>query len=167
MKKRYWILGSGVVALITIGIIIYSISADKNENGTAISIIGGADGPTSIFMAEKSGGDGMAAYKSITMDEAKKAFAVEGDYLILDVRREDEFAEGHIPGAINIANETIGTDKPEGLPDLDKVIYVYCRSGRRSKEAAAKLAAIGYTSIIECGGILDWTGDMEEGFFSY
>ena len=61
-----------------------------------------------------------------------------------------------------MANEDIRSTEPEELPDKDQVIYVYCRSGRRSKEAAAKLAELGYTNIVECGGILDWTGDVEK-----
>ena len=76
--------------------------------------------------------------------------------------RADEFAEGHIPGAINVANEDIGAEQPAELLDLDQVIFVYCRSGRRSKEASAKLAALGYTNIYEFGGILDWDGEIEK-----
>ena len=103
-----------------------------------------------------------AEYTSITMEEAKEIFQEKGDYLIVDVRRADEFAEGHIPGAINIANEDIVSSEPAELPDKDQVIYVYCRSGNRSKQASAKLAAMGYTNIVECGGILDWTGEVEK-----
>ena len=104
----------------------------------------------------------VAEYTSITMEEAKEIFKEDGDYIILDVRRADEFAEGHIPGAINIANEDIQDTEPERLPDKEQTIYVYCRSGNRSKQAAAKLAAMGYTGIVECGGILDWTGEIEK-----
>lgn len=166
MKKSYWIVGAGFVLLMIAGVFIYNhvkISVNRNEQENAITIIGGADGPTSVFLAGKLGGSNdVTEYKSISMDEAKAIFEGAGDYIILDVRRADEFAEGHIPGAINVANEDIGADKPVELPEEDKTIYVYCRSGRRSKEAAAKLAAIGYTNIIECGGILDWTGDLEK-----
>ena len=99
-------------------------------------------------------------YRQITMDEAVTMMAQESGYLILDVRRPDEFAAGHIPNAINVANEDIGTDEIPALPDKDQLILVYCRSGRRSKEASEKLAALGYTNIVEFGGILDWTGDV-------
>ena len=99
-------------------------------------------------------------YRSITMDEAVDMMAKENGYIILDVRRPDEFAEGHIPGAINVANETIGTDEIPELPDKDQLIMVYCRSGRRSKEAAEKLVKLGYTNIVEFGGILDWKGEI-------
>ena len=103
-----------------------------------------------------------AEYTSITMEDAKEIFQEKGDYLIVDVRRADEFAEGHIPGAINIANEDIVSSEPAELPDKDQMIYVYCRSGNRSKQASAKLAAMGYTNIVEFGGILDWTGEVEK-----
>lgn len=98
-------------------------------------------------------------YKSITMAEAKEIFKAEGDYIILDVRRPDEYREGHIPGAINYANEDITDKELSILPDKAQTVYVYCRSGRRSQDAAGKLSKIGYTGIIECGGILDWTGE--------
>lgn len=104
----------------------------------------------------------MFDYTSITMDEAKVIFENKGDCIIVDVRRADEFAEGHIPGAINIANESITDTEPKELPDKNAVIYVYCRSGNRSKQAAGKLAAMGYSNIIEFGGIIDWTGKIEK-----
>ena len=100
-------------------------------------------------------------YRSITMDEAVTMMEQENGYIILDVRRADEFAAGHIPGAINVANESIGTDEIPELPDKDQLIMVYCRSGRRSKEAAEELVKLGYTNIVEFGGILDWKGEIE------
>ena len=99
-------------------------------------------------------------YKQITMDDAKEVFEAKGDYIIVDVRRADEYASGHIPDAINIPNETIGEDDIPELPDKTQVIYVYCRSGNRSKQAAEKLVRLGYSNIIEFGGILDWKGEV-------
>ena len=99
-------------------------------------------------------------YRQISMDEAVSMMAQESDYIILDVRRADEFAAGHIPNAINVANEDIGTDEIAQLPDKDQLIMVYCRSGRRSKEASEKLVKLGYTNIVEFGGIIDWTGEI-------
>ena len=101
-------------------------------------------------------------YRSITMDEAVAMMEQETGYIILDVRRPDEFAAGHIPNAINVANETIGTAEIPELPNKDQLIMVYCRSGRRSKEAAEKLVKLGYTNIVEFGGILDWKGEIEK-----
>lgn len=107
--------------------------------------------------------DQTSTYREITMDEAVDMMARENGYIILDVRRPDEFAEGHIPNAINVPNETIGTAEIPQLPRKDQLILVYCRSGRRSKEAAAKLVQLGYTSIVEFGGILDWKGEIVVG----
>ncbi len=101
-----------------------------------------------------------ATFETITKEKAKEMMALDDGHIILDVRREDEFAEGHIPNAINIPNESIGSDPIEELSDLDQIILVYCRSGRRSKEAAGKLAALGYTNVYDFGGIIDWDGDV-------
>ena len=90
----------------------------------------------------------------------------ESDYIILDVRTEEEYCEKHIPDAINIPNETIGFGEIEELPDKDQLILVYCRSGNRSKQAAEKLAELGYTNIVEFGGINDWTGETVSGSYS-
>ena len=102
-------------------------------------------------------------YRQITVDEAVTMMAQETGYIILDVRRPDEFAAGHIPNAINVPNETIGTAEIPELPDKDQLIMVYCRSGRRSKEASEKLVKLGYTNIVEFGGILDWKGETVTG----
>ena len=99
-------------------------------------------------------------YRQISMDEAVTMMAEESDYIILDVRRPDEFVAGHIPNAINVPNETIGTAEIPELPNKDQLIMVYCRSGRRSKEASEKLLKLGYTNIVEFGGILDWKGEI-------
>ena len=108
-------------------------------------------------------GDGMVRtfeYTQITQEEAKEMMKKDDGHIIVDVRREDEYAEGHIPGAILIPNESIETEPPEELPDFDQIILVYCRSGRRSKEAAQKLADMGYAYVYEFGGIIDWDGEI-------
>ena len=103
-----------------------------------------------------------SGYRQISMDEAVKMMKNEKNYIILDVRRPDEYANGHIPTAINVPNEDIGTAEISELPDKAQLILVYCRSGRRSKEAAEKLVRLGYTNIVEFGGILDWKGEIEK-----
>ena len=100
------------------------------------------------------------AYRQISQEEAKSMMIRDDGHIIVDVRRQDEYDSGHIPGAILIPNESIGTEQPEQLPDKDQIILVYCRSGRRSKEAAQKLANMGYTNVYEFGGIIDWTGEI-------
>ena len=81
-------------------------------------------------------------------------------HIIVDVRRQDEYDSGHIPGAILIPNESIEKKKPKQLPDTEQIILIYCRSGNRSKQAAQKLADMGYTNIYEFGGINTWTGEI-------
>lgn len=108
-------------------------------------------------------GDGMVnSYKQISQEEAAQMMEEDDGHVILDVRTQEEYDEGHIPGAICIPNEEITDTKPELLPDVDQVILIYCRSGRRSKEAAEKLFNMGYTHIYEFGGIIDWTGEIEK-----
>ena len=85
--------------------------------------------------------------------------ARDDGHVVVDVRRQDEYDSGHIPGAILIPNESIGLTPPNALPDPDQIILIYCRSGRRSKEAAEKLANMGYKNIYEFGGIITWTGE--------
>lgn len=107
-----------------------------------------SDGPmhTTVTMEE---GKAMMEY----MDEQKIS------YIIVDVRRADEFTEGHLQGAVNVPNESVTEEGPNPmLPGLDQIYMVYCRSGRRSKEAADKLQKAGYTRVIDMGGILDWKG---------
>ena len=113
--------------------------------------------------AEEAADDpaGEPQFTIITQEEAKKRMEEPDGHLILDVRRPDEYAQGHIPGAVNLPNEEIGQTPPELLPDFDQVLLLYCRSGRRSKEAARKLVSLGYTQVYEFGGILDWDGALE------
>ena len=99
------------------------------------------------------------SYRQITMDEAVIMMEEESGYIILDVRTPEEFREQHIPDAINVPNETIGTEEIPKLPDKEQLILVYCRSGNRSKQASEKLWALGYTNIVEFGGIIDWPGE--------
>lgn len=103
-----------------------------------------------------------AFYKQITQEEAKEMMTKNDGHIIVDVRRQDEYDEGHIPDAVLIPNESITDKQPEELPDLDQIILVYCRSGRRSKEASQKLADIGYKKVYEFGGIITWTGEIEK-----
>ena len=102
------------------------------------------------------------SYRQISMDEAVEMMKKESGYIILDVRRPDEYDEAHIPGAINVPNEEIDTAEIPELPDKAQLILVYCRSGRRSKEASEKLVKLGYTNVVEFGGILDWKGEIEK-----
>ena len=102
-----------------------------------------------------------AVYVNITAEEAKQIMDSEEGYIILDVRTQEEYDGGHIPGAIVISHEEIAEKAEEALTDKDQLILVYCRSGRRSKLAAEALVELGYTNIKEFGGIIDWPYEVE------
>ena len=102
-----------------------------------------------------------AVYVNITAEEAKQIMDSEEGYIILDVRTQEEYDEGHIPGATQISYEEITEKAEEVLTDKDQLILVYCRSGRRSKIAAEALVELGYTNIMEFGGIIDWPYEVE------
>ena len=102
-----------------------------------------------------------AVYVNITAEEAKQIMDNEEGYIILDVRTQEEYDQGHIPGAVLIPNTEIEARAEEGLPDKDQLILVYCRSGNRSKKAAEILVELGYTNIKEFGGIIDWPYEVE------
>ena len=102
-----------------------------------------------------------AVYMNITAEEAKQIMDSEEGYIILDVRAQEEYDEGHIPGAILIPHTEIEARAEEVLTDKDQLILVYCRSGRRSKIAAEALLELGYTNIKEFGGIIDWPYETE------
>ena len=104
--------------------------------------------------------DTAKSYTQISQEEAKEMMAKDDGHIVVDVRRQDEYDAGHIPGAILIPNEIIGTEQPKELPDLNQIILIYCRSGNRSKQAAQKLYNMGYTNIYEFGGINTWTGEI-------
>ncbi len=104
-----------------------------------------------------------AEYHKITAAEAAVMMEKDDGHMIIDVRRADEYAEGHIPGAVNIPNESIGSERPASLPDPGQILLVYCRSGARSKQASEKLVTLGYTQVYDFGGILSWTGETVSG----
>ena len=98
----------------------------------------------------------------VSMDEITTIMQENTNYIILDVRTTEEYDEGHIPNAICIPNETIDETVTTKLPNKDQLILIYCRSGNRSKQAALKLQQLGYTNLVEFGGIIDWDGEIEK-----
>ncbi len=110
----------------------------------------------SLFGLTACSGDSANSYEQITAQEAKAIMDTESDYIIIDARTTEEFAEGHIENAILIPEYEIVNRAEKELPDKDKLILVYCRSGRRSKIASEELVKLGYTNVKEFGGIIDW-----------
>ena len=137
MKKIIFIL---IVLIFLIGIGVFFM---KNTNSEKVS-------------------ENNIIIKNVSMDDIVEIMNNNINYIILDVRTEAEFNGGHIPNAICIPNETIGEEVFNLLPDKDQLILIYCRSGNRSKQAAEKLKNLGYTNLIEFGGIIDWKGEIEK-----
>lgn len=122
----------GLIIMLLISLSLFGMTACDSENGKA------------------------STYEQITAEQAKTIMDTEKDYVIIDARTEDEFAEGHIENAILIPEYEIANRAEKELPDKEQLILVYCRSGRRSKIASEELVNLGYTNVKEFGGIIDW-----------
>ena len=180
MNKRYYAAGLlaalGSVVLIGCGTGQTGMgSADKAEgmasemSGSTMSAekVAGA-GEMASMGVESSAGETAdsadaqmdASVQNIDQETAKKMMEKDDGHIILDVRTKEEYAAGHIPGAINLPNEDIQDQKPEVLPDTDQIILIYCRSGHRAGLAAEKLAKLGYKKLYNFGGVNTWTGEL-------
>ena len=112
--------------------------------------------------SREEGAENTASYQQITAEEAKSMMEEQPDAVILDVREQDEYDAGHIPGAVLLPVGTINEETAaSAIPEKDTVVLVYCRSGNRSKTASQALADLGYTRIYEFGGIKDWPYEVE------
>ncbi len=131
-------------------------SADAGNANVGVAAGNASAGEKTTMIEKNESG----TYKHISQAEAMKIMSGDEPYVIVDVRRPDEFARGHIPGAINVPNEDIADEQPAELPDLDQVLLVHCQTGRRSAAASRKLADIGYTRVLEFGGIMTWKGEV-------
>lgn len=122
----------GLIIMLLISLSLFGMTACGGENGKSLT------------------------YEQITAEQAKTIMDTEKDYVIIDARTEEEFAEGHIENAILIPEYEIAQRAEKELPDKEQLILVYCRSGRRSKIASEELVNLGYTNVKEFGGIIDW-----------
>ena len=113
-----------------------------------------------LLLAGCQGASASSGYQTISASEAQAMMDQEDGYVILDVRRADEFASGHIPDAVNVPVESMGGDQVPGLEDKDQLIMIYCRSGNRSGQAAQKMVAMGYANVVDFGGIQSWDGEV-------
>ena len=101
-----------------------------------------------------------AAYHKISAEEAYEMMVSQEVVVVVDVRTREEYDGGHIENAVLVPNESIGSEMPEALPDKEVTLLIYCRSGRRSKDAAQKLLALGYQSVYDFGGVIDWPYEL-------
>ncbi len=149
MKKYY------ITIIVSIMLVLAGCSCSKEADNTA-----NTSSSTNVNEEKKNMTANNKTYKQISQEEAKEMMKKDDGHIIVDVRRQDEYDNGHIVGAILIPNESIGTSQLEQLKDLNQIILVYCRTGNRSKQAAQKLADMGYTNVYEFGGINTWDGDI-------
>ena len=126
----------GLIIMLVISLSLFGLTACGGENGKALT------------------------YEQITPQQAKEIMDTQQDYIIIDARTQEEFAEGHIENATLIPEYEIKNRAEKELPDKDALILVYCRSGRRSKIASEELVKLGYTNVKEFGGIIDWPYDI-------
>jgi rhodanese-related sulfurtransferase len=138
--KKYIIIALAIVVLLFYVVSVLSASKKNAETGSVPST--------------------SPAYRKIFPEKAKTMMDEDPSAIVLDVRTTGEFAGGHIEGAVNIPVETIGSERPDGLPDLDATILVYCRSGNRSATAAKALVSMGYTQVYDFGGLNTWPYDI-------
>ena len=148
--KKYFIM-----IIVAVMLVLAGCSCSKEADNTA-----NTSSSTNVNEDNKNMTANNKTYKQISQEEAKEMMKKDDGHIIVDVRRQDEYDNGHIVGAILIPNESIGTSQPEQLKDLNQIILVYCRTGNRSKQAAQKLADMGYTNVYEFGGINTWDGDI-------
>lgn len=148
----------GVVAVIAAcAVAVLVLASCQADNGSSAKAAGGDSLKTPSADSSQEG-----AYRKIDAEEGKRMMDAEG-VTVVDVRTPSEYAEGHIPGAVNVPNEDIGSQQPDDLEDLDATLIVYCRTGVRSKQAADKLVELGYQSVYDMGGIVDWPYDTVSG----
>ena len=148
MKKNIIIAIILIAVLICIGCFIYK-SSKTNKNTTS-------NNSTTTTAAKTN------EIRHVSMDDIVKIMDENKDYVIVDVRTPDEYKEGHIPNAINIPNETINETVYNKLKDKNQLILIYCRSGSRSRQAAYKMQKLGYTNLVDFGGIINWKGKIEK-----
>lgn len=146
MKKNIIIAIILIAVLICIGCFIYK--TNKTNKTTTSNSTANTNGAKTNEI------------RHVSMNDIVKIMEENKDYVIVDVRTPDEYAEGHIPNAINIQNETINETVYNKLKDKNQLILIYCRSGSRSRQAAYKMQKLGYTNIVEFGGIINWKGKI-------
>ena len=148
MKKNIIIAIVIIAVLICIGCFIYK--TNKTNKTTTSNSTANTNGAKTNEI------------RHVSMNDIVKIMEENKDYVIVDVRTPDEYKEGHIPNAINIPNETINETVYNKLKDKNQLILIYCRSGSRSRQAAYKMQKLGYTNLVDFGGIINWKGKIEK-----
>ena len=151
MNRRTFLIAASLTSIVSLAGLTGCFGAPANGNGN-----GNGNGSDATNDSSNS-----SSYQQVDAETAKELMDTEDDYVILDARTQAEYDEGHIPGTILIPHDTVATAAEDALPDKDQPILVYCRSGNRSKQASQALVDLGYTNVIEFGGINNWPYEVE------
>lgn len=153
MHRRTFLIAASLASIVSLAGLTgcFGAAAGSNDNG---------NGNGNESNATNDSSDS-SSYQQVDAETAKELMDTEDDYVILDVRTQAEYDEGHIPGAILIPHDTVTTAAEDALPDKGQLILVYCRSGNRSKQASQTLVDLGYTNVVEFGGINSWPYEVE------
>ena len=152
MNRRTFLIAASLASIVSLAGLTGCFGAAAGSNGN-----GNSNGSNATNDSSNS-----SSYQQVDAETAKELMDTENDYVILDVRTQAEYDQGHIPGAILIPRDTVATAAEDTLPNKDQLILVYCRSGNRSKQASQALVDLGYTNVIEFGGINNWPYEVEE-----
>ena len=153
MNRRTFLIAASLAGAISLAGLTGCFGAAAGSSGNA--------GKGNVGRANGGSGNSSNSYQQVNAETAKELMDTEDDYVILDARTQAEYDEGHIPGAILIPHDTVATAAEDALPDKDQLILVYCRSGNRSKQASQALVDLGYTNVVEFGGINSWPYEVE------
>lgn len=153
MNRRTFLIAASLAGAISLAGLTGCFGAPSGNNDNA--------GKGNVGRDNGGSGNSSNSYQQVDAETAKELMDTEDDYVILDARTQAEYDEGHIPGAILIPHDTVATAAEDALPDKDQLILVYCRSGNRSKQASQALVDLGYTNVVEFGGINSWPYEVE------
>lgn len=161
MNRRTFLIAASLASIVSLAGLTgcFGAAADSNGNGNGNG--NGNSNSNSNGSNATNDSSNSSSYQQVDAETAKELMDTEDDYVILDVRTQAEYDESHIPGAILIPHDTVATAAEDALPDKGQLILVYCRSGNRSKQASQALVDLGYTNVVEFGGINSWPYEVE------
>ena len=167
MHRRTFLIAASLASIVSLAGLTGCLGAAAGSNGSGNSNGNGNGNGNGNSNGNGNGNNATndssnsSSYQQVDAETAKEIMDTEDDYVILDARTQAEYDEGHIPGAILIPHDTVATAAEDALPDKGQLILVYCRSGNRSKQASQALVDLGYTNVVEFGGINSWPYEVE------
>ena len=161
MHRRTFLIAASLASIVSLAGLTGCLGAAAGSNGNGNGNSNSNSNSNSNGSNATNNSSNFSSHQQVDAETAKKLMDTEDDYVILDARTQAEYDEGHIPGAILIPHDTVTTAAEDALPDKGQLILVYCRSGNRSKQASQTLVDLGYTNVVEFGGINSWPYKVE------